>query len=120
MTNLDISYLVVFTLQIVCDAILVWGALKKIPNHLVPWLWANAVIIAVFLVSILFAKNLIESDARKNRHFFTASDFNQVLEMMIFKNGSERDSNHVESLLRISEVKFENCPFFPCCDFPHF
>ena len=51
MTNLDISYLVVFTLQIVCDAILVWGALKKIPNHLVPWLWANAVIIAVFLVS---------------------------------------------------------------------
>ena len=51
-TNLDISYLVVFTLQIVCDAILVWGALKKIPNHLVPWLWANAVIIAVFLVSI--------------------------------------------------------------------
>ena len=49
-TNLDISYLVVFTLQIVCDAILVWGALKKIPNHLVPWLWANAVIIAVFLV----------------------------------------------------------------------
>ena len=52
-TNLDISYLVVFTLQIVCDAILVWGALKKIPNHLVPWLWANAVIIAVFLVSII-------------------------------------------------------------------
>lgn len=51
-TNLDISYLVVFTLQIVCDAILVWGALKKIPNHLVPWLWANAVIIAVFLVLI--------------------------------------------------------------------
>merc|ERR1712223_1841856 len=51
-TNLDISYLVVFTLQIVCDAILVWGALKKIPNHLVPWLWANAVIIAVFLVFI--------------------------------------------------------------------
>ena len=51
-TNLDISYLVVFTLQIVCDAILVWGAMKKIPNHLVPWLWANAVIIAVFLVSI--------------------------------------------------------------------
>jgi len=51
-TNLDISYLVVFTLQIVCDAILVWGAMKKIPNHLVPWLWANAVIIAVFLVFI--------------------------------------------------------------------
>ena len=50
-TNLDISYLVVFTLQIVCDAILIFGALKKIPNHLVPWLWANAVIIAVFLVS---------------------------------------------------------------------
>lgn len=51
-THLDISYLVVFTLQIVCDAILIWGALKKIPNHLIPWLWANAVIIAVFLVFI--------------------------------------------------------------------
>lgn len=50
-TNLDISYLVVFTLQIVCDAILIWGAFKKIPNHLVPWLWANAVIIAVFLLT---------------------------------------------------------------------
>lgn len=50
-TNLDISYLVVFTLQIVCDAILIFGALKKIPNHLVPWLWANAVIIAVFLLT---------------------------------------------------------------------
>ncbi len=52
-TNLDISYLVIFTLQIVCDVILVWGALKKVANHIVPWLWANAVIIAVFLVSIL-------------------------------------------------------------------
>lgn len=51
-TNLDISFLVVFTLQLVCDAILVWGAFKKIPNHIVPWLWANAVIIAVFLVVI--------------------------------------------------------------------
>jgi hypothetical protein len=51
-TNLDISYLVVFALQIVCDFILIWGAMKKIPNHLVPWLWANAAIIAVFLVSI--------------------------------------------------------------------
>lgn len=49
--NLDISYLVVFTLQIVCDIILIWGAFKKIPHHAVPWLWANAIIIAVFLVS---------------------------------------------------------------------
>ena len=59
-TNLDISYLVVFTLQIVCDAILVWGAMKKIPNHLVPWLWANAVIIAVFLVSIFAVSKKLE------------------------------------------------------------
>jgi len=50
--NLDISYLVVFTLQIVCDIILIWGAFKKIPHHAVPWLWANAIIIAVFLVFI--------------------------------------------------------------------
>ena len=79
MTNLDISYLVVFTLQIVCDAILVWGALKKIPNHLVPWLWANAVIIAVFLVSKMIAKNLVESDEEKKMdNFYTASDFDQV------------------------------------------
>ena len=50
-TNLDISYLVVFSLQIICDIILIFGAFKKIPHHAVPWLWANAIIIAVFLVS---------------------------------------------------------------------
>ena len=53
-TNLDISYLVVFTLQIICDIILIWGAFKKVPHHAVPWLWANAIIIAVFLVSYSF------------------------------------------------------------------
>ena len=119
MTNLDISYLVVFTLQIVCDAILVWGALKKIPNHLVPWLWANAVIIAVFLVSKIIAKNLVESDAKKCTLFTLCQTSIRFLEMMIFKNGSERDSNHVESLLRISEVNLKIAPFL-CCDFPHF
>ena len=120
MTNLDISYLVVFTLQIVCDAILVWGALKKIPNHLVPWLWANAVIIAVFLVSKIIAKNLVESDAKKCTLFtLCQTSIRFFLEMMIFKNGSERDSNHVEILLRISEVNLKIATFL-CCEFPHF
>ena len=56
---------------------------------------------------------------KKMTIFYLCQTSIRFLEMMIFKNGSERDSNHVESLLRISEVNLKIAPFL-CCDFLHF
>ncbi len=50
-TNLDIGFFVVFAMQLVCNALLIFGAIKKSPAFTLPWLTMNVGLIAIFLVS---------------------------------------------------------------------
>ncbi len=50
-SDVDITILAIFILELVVDAILVGAAIKKLPNHVVPWLCINGVIMALLLVS---------------------------------------------------------------------
>ena len=50
-SDLDMSIVIVFVLQIVVDAILIAAAIKKQAAHTVPWLCTNSIVMGILLVS---------------------------------------------------------------------
>lgn len=62
-SNMDISVLVLFCVQLMVNLLLIVGAVKKIPLHIFPWLCSNAVVIAIIMVMIFM---LVFFGASKN------------------------------------------------------
>jgi len=51
-SNIDISVFVLFLVQLLTNLLLIIGAVKKVPNHTLPWLCSNFVVICLILVVI--------------------------------------------------------------------
>ncbi|TRY75089.1 hypothetical protein TCAL_10808 [Tigriopus californicus] len=52
-SNLSISIFAVLVLQVITDALLIYGAVKKNPYHTVPWLCSNSVLMGGLMVLLI-------------------------------------------------------------------
>lgn len=48
---MHLPLMVIFGFQLVSDVVLILGAFKRNPFHVVPWLCANSVLMGILLVS---------------------------------------------------------------------
>ena len=51
LSEIDAIVYSVFVIQMLVDGFLVFGAIKKLPKHTIPWLCVNSLIMCIFLVS---------------------------------------------------------------------